>query len=79
MRSDILSVLEGNQDLKTYLRLQPVWYRRLTRNPREIRKMETEAVYFYKKSIPDRVAQLTNGVQMASMMLSMFQSMNTGK
>ncbi|PLT27702.1 YlbE-like family protein [Peribacillus deserti] len=79
MRKDVLEMIEGNEDLKNYLRLQPIWYRRLTRNPHQIQKMETEAVYFFKKSIPDRVSQLTNGVQMASMMISMFQTMNAVK
>jgi len=68
-------MIEGKEDLQKYLRLQPIWYRRLTRNPHEIQKMETEAVYFFKKSIPHRVSQITNGVQMASMMISMFQAM----
>ncbi|WP_409292080.1 YlbE-like family protein [Peribacillus sp. SCS-37] len=78
MRRDILEYIEGKEDLKNYLRLQPIWYRRLSRRPQEIKKMETDAAYFFKKSIPDRVSQLTNGVQMASMMMSMFQAMNSG-
>ncbi|MBM7692391.1 hypothetical protein JOC77_001821 [Peribacillus deserti] len=79
MRKDLFEIIEGKEDLKKYLRLQPIWYRRLTRNPQQLQKMETEAAYFFKKSIPDRVSQLTNGVQMASMMISMFQTMNAVK
>lgn len=75
MRQDIYEWIKGNDDQLNYLRLQPIWYRKLTRNPQEIEKLGTEAVYHFEKSIPHRVGQLTNGVQVASMMLNMIQTM----
>jgi len=68
--------IQGNEDLQNFLRQQPMWYKRLSRNPQDLAVFETEAKYFFKKSIPDRVLQLSNSVQMASMMVSMFQSMS---
>ncbi|WP_019242431.1 MULTISPECIES: YlbE-like family protein [Bacillus] len=75
MRQDLYEWIKGNEDQLKYLRLQPIWYRRLMRNPHEIEKLGTESVYHFEKSIPQRVSQLTNGVQVASMMLNMIQTM----
>ena len=78
MRQDIYELIEADEDLLNFLRQQPIWYRRLSRNPQDFELFSTETKYFFKKSIPDRVNQLSNSVQMASMMVSMFQSMNSG-
>lgn len=75
MRQDVYEFIESDQDLLAYLRQQPIWYHRLSRNPQDLRKMEAEAKYYFKKSIPDRVNQLSNGVQMASMVVSMLNTM----
>ena len=54
-----------------------MWYRKLSRNPQLVEEMGTEALYHFEKSIPHRVDKLTNGVQVASIMLSMLQGMNS--
>jgi hypothetical protein len=36
-------------------------------------------LHHYKKTIPHHVEKFSNGVQMASMMMSMFQAMNANK
>ncbi len=77
MRQNIYKFIEENDDLRQYLRIQPIWYRRLMRNPHHIEQLETEATYFFKKSIPDRVSKFTDSVQVASMMLNMFQAVNS--
>ncbi|PQD94934.1 hypothetical protein CYL18_11395 [Pradoshia eiseniae] len=79
MRQDVYEQIQGNEDLRDFLRQQPMWYRRLSRNPQDFSVFETESKYFFKKSIPDRVLQLSNSVQMASMMVSMFQSMSMNR
>lgn len=76
MRQDVYELILANQDLKSYLRKQPFWYRSLMRNPHQLNKMETEASYYFNKSIPQRVNKFSDGVQMASMLLNMFQAMN---
>lgn len=79
MRKDVYIYLEQNKELRTFLREQPIWYRRLSRDPNKLRNMEIEALHYYKKTIPHRVEKFSNSVQMASMMISMFQAMNTNK
>ncbi|RFU63395.1 YlbE-like family protein [Peribacillus glennii] len=75
MRQDVYSLIEENQDLKKFLRGQPYWYRRLMRNPQDLDKLETEAAYHFNKTIPQRINKFSDGVQMASMLLGMFQAM----
>ncbi len=75
MRQDIFQYIRENEDQLKYLRLHPIWYRRLTRNPQDYEKFGTEAVYHFEKSIPHRVSKLTNSVQIANMMLGMLQTM----
>jgi len=77
VRQDIYAWIKENEDQLKYLRLQPIWYRKLMRNPHEVEKLGTEAVFHFEKSVPHRVNKLTNGIQVASMMLNMIQTMNT--
>ncbi len=77
MRQDVYEVIKENEDLLKLLRMQPYWYRKLMRNPQLLEKLDTDAVFFFKKSIPDRVSKFSDGVQFASMMMNMFQAMKT--
>ena len=76
MRQDVYEWIKENEDQLKYLRLQPIWYRRLMRNPRDFEKMSTEAVYHFEKSVPQRVNKFSDGIQVANMMLGMLQAMN---
>jgi YlbE-like protein len=75
LRQEVMDYINGRKDLKEFLREQPVWYRKLTRNPGDFTSFETASQYYFEKTIPHRVAKFSNGVQMASMMFQMFQSM----
>jgi YlbE-like protein len=76
MRKDVYNYLEKNKELLTYMHEQPIWYRKLTRDPSQLQAMEIAALHYYKKTIPHQVEKFSSGVQMASMMMSMFQMMN---
>lgn len=76
MRKDIMDYIRADKELSRFLREQPMWYRKLSRNPNDLQLFEVSALHYYKRTIPDRVEKLSNGVQMATMMLSMFQGMN---
>ena len=75
MRKDVLEYIESQKDLKKFIREQPIWYRKLSRNPYDLQAVEIESLNYYKKTIPDQVNKFTNSVQMASMMFHMFQAM----
>lgn len=77
MRNEIVDLLDSNQELKQFIREQPQWYRTLSRNPEKIQTMQIASMHYYRKTIPHKVEMFTNGVQMASMMMHMFQMMNS--
>ncbi|MHC0037291.1 YlbE-like family protein [Pseudoneobacillus sp. C159] len=76
MRKEIIEYLQERKDLREYIRQQPDWYRKLSRNPNELEAFEIASLQFFRKTIPDQVEKFSNGVQMASMMMHMFQAMN---
>ncbi|RHW36526.1 hypothetical protein D1B31_17585 [Neobacillus notoginsengisoli] len=77
MRTEVMDYIIGRKDLKQFIREQPVWYRKLSRNPHGLQDFETASLYYFERTIPHRVAKFSNGVQMASMMFQMFQSMKS--
>ncbi|MDQ0272396.1 YlbE-like family protein [Cytobacillus purgationiresistens] len=77
MRKEIRDYLQQKKELQDFVREQPQWYRTLSRNPAEIQKLEVETLHYHKKTIHHHVEKFSNGVQMASMMMSMFQAMNS--
>jgi hypothetical protein len=76
MRHEIYEYLQEKKELREFIRQQPIWYRKLTRNPQDLQSFETAALHYFRKTIPHQVEKFSNGVQMASMMLHMFQAMN---
>jgi hypothetical protein len=76
MRKEVMDYLDGQRDLKQFIREQPHWYRKLSRNPYDLEALEIASLHFYKRTIPHQVEKFSNSVQMASMMFHMFQSMN---
>ncbi len=76
MRQSIKEYIAQNSELHQFIREQPQWYRQLSRNPNQLEAFEIASLHYYKKTIPDHVQKFSNGVQMASMMVSMFQAMN---
>ncbi|WML49370.1 YlbE-like family protein [Neobacillus sp. PS3-34] len=75
MRKEIIDYLETKTDLQKFVREQPIWYRKLSRNPFDLESLEIASLHHYKRTVPHQVEKFTNGVQMASMMFHMFQSM----
>lgn len=76
MRIEIFEYLQERTDLKEFIRQQPIWYRKLSRNPQDLQSFETASLHYFRKTIPDHVEKFSNSVQMASMMIHMFQAMN---
>ncbi|HYK74674.1 MAG TPA: YlbE-like family protein [Pseudoneobacillus sp.] len=76
MRTEIIDYLQEKKDLKEFLRQQPHWYRKLARNPHDLQALEVASLHYFRKTIPDHVEKFSNSVQMASMMMHMFQAMN---
>jgi hypothetical protein len=55
-----------------------MWYRKLTRNPHALNDFELASLNYYKQTIPHKVEKFYNSVEMANMMLAMFQATRSG-
>lgn len=77
LRSELYDYIQNNEDLQKFIREQPIWYRKLSRDPLKIQEFELAMMQYYKKTIPDRVDKFQNQIQMASFLVEMFKSMRT--
>lgn len=73
MRPEIIRLLNENQELRTFIRQNPGWYRRLSRNPAEFQDLEKEANYFYGRTFPQRVERMQSNIGLAMMMMEMLK------
>ncbi|MGO4887906.1 YlbE-like family protein [Anaerobacillus sp. MEB173] len=76
MRKDIQNYLANRPDLKQFMREQPIWYRRLSRNPSAIQSMEQQANVYYGRTFPQRIERLQNNINLTMMLLEMVRNMN---
>lgn len=74
MRKDLLSSIRHDPLLHEYIRMHPYWYRKLGRNPESFSEFRYEAKQFFGKTIPQRIEKLNQNVQMAMMLMQMFQA-----
>lgn len=77
MRQEVQLYLVQRQDLKQYLRINPIWYRRLTRDPHLIKEMEREAKVYYGKTFPQKIERFHSNLNMAMMLLEMMKGMGS--
>ncbi|MCP8970270.1 YlbE-like family protein [Ectobacillus ponti] len=81
MRRELMEFVQSKEDLQRFIREQPHWYRKLSRDPSGREDFELAALQYYRKTIPDQVNKFQNQLSMAAIMLEMFQYMrqqNTG-
>lgn len=77
MRREVWHVVQSNPDYHRFIQENPQWYRRLTRNPTDLETLDISVKQYFKKSIPDQVGKLSQNVQLASMMIDLFQMMQS--
>ncbi|WP_010282736.1 YlbE-like family protein [Bacillus timonensis] len=75
MRQETYEYLKTKKHLHTFVRQNPIWYRKLSRHPRAFQILENEAKVYYKQTIPHKVQKLNQSLEMASFMLQMYQGM----
>lgn len=73
MRAEVYEWIRSNPDIHHYLRIHPVWYRRLARNPETLERMVKESDLYYGKTLPQRVEKLQRNMQLAMMMVEMMK------
>ncbi|MFD1360228.1 YlbE-like family protein [Lentibacillus salinarum] len=62
--------LQENPELAKFVRLNPVWYRYLTREPHRIQELEKASKQFYGKTFSQQVDKIGSHVQMVNMLIN---------
>ncbi|GAC91265.1 hypothetical protein KN10_1701 [Anoxybacillus flavithermus NBRC 109594] len=75
MRKDVYEYIVAKPKLHQFLREQPIWYRRLARRPMDIKEMEKQMRHYYKQTLPHKVEQVVQTIEMANMMMAMMKLM----
>ncbi|MEH7222436.1 YlbE-like family protein [Bacillus sp. JJ1566] len=75
MRQESYEYLNSKKQLRAFVRQNPIWYRKLTRNPRDFQRLENEAKAYFKQTFPHKVQKINQSLEMASFMLQMYQGM----
>ena len=75
MESTCYYYLKSNPELLRFVRLNPIWYRYLARDPSRMNEIEKEAKIFYGKTIPQRLEKMSHHIQMASMLIQLAGNM----
>ncbi|MBO8155361.1 MAG: hypothetical protein H0Z32_02775 [Bacillaceae bacterium] len=75
MERSVYTYLLKRPDLLHFVRMNPEWYRLLSRNPEHVLSIESYAKVFYGKTFPQRVEQINQQLSMLNMLLSVGQMM----
>jgi hypothetical protein len=75
MRKEVRQYIKSKQILEKFIHEQPLWYRKLTRNPSDLESFELAALQHYQQTIPYKIEKISSSLEMASLMFHMFQSM----
>ncbi|MDL4841287.1 YlbE-like family protein [Aquibacillus rhizosphaerae] len=75
MQPDVYHSIKHRSGLLHFIRLNPHWYRKLTRDPQSLADLEREAKVFYGKTMPQRIEKVSSHIQMVSMLMQMAGAM----
>lgn len=75
MQPSVYQYLESRPDLIKFIRMNPIWYRTITRDPSVIPTMEQEAKYYFGKTASQKIERFSNQLQMVQMIMQMAKAM----
>ncbi|MFT8361761.1 MAG: YlbE-like family protein [Sporolactobacillus sp.] len=79
MRKEIQVYLDEHTDQKLFIRLHPEWYRRLSRDPGQLKNLKSAADVFYGRTFQQRVDRFNEQAGLFSMLMSMVQAMGNSQ
>lgn len=73
MRREVQQYLRSRPDLSFFVRMNPAWYRRLSRSPYQWAELEQEAKVFYGKTFSQKAERFSQQLKTANFMLGLAQ------
>lgn len=79
MRKEMQEYLKQRQDLKQFIRHNPIWYRYLSRDPQSLSQLENEVKVYNGMTIPQKLDRFQSNLNMAMMLLDMVRGLGEAK
>ena len=76
MRPELIAFLDEHPDYRMFLRMNPVWYTRLSRDPAAIQKMKSDVDDFYGRSLTKKIEKFGQQLNMINMMMELAMMAN---
>lgn len=76
MHQTIYQYIKKNEELLTFLRYHPIWYRYLMRDPQRLHEMIQASKKFHGHTFSQRVDKFTNHMQMVHTLIQLTSAMN---
>ncbi len=71
MQAIVYQHLISNPELLHFVRMNPIWYRRLTRYPEQVYQLNQFSKQYYGKTFHHRLGKVSQNIQLVNMLLSM--------
>lgn len=75
VRKEVFDLIENNKQLQKFIRENPIWYRKLTRNPYATNEIQVASKEYFQQTLPHKIQKFNQSLQFASFMLQMYQGM----
>ncbi len=75
MQPGLYQYLESRDDLLKFMRMNPEWYRKITRDPSILPSMEQESKQYFGQTVTQKMERVNNQIQMVQMLMQMAQTM----
>ncbi|HLR62232.1 MAG TPA: YlbE-like family protein [Lentibacillus sp.] len=75
MQIQVYQYLKQYPELAHFVRLNPVWYRYLTREPQKVRELERASKAFYGKTFSQQIGKIGSHVQMVNTLINLAGAM----
>jgi hypothetical protein len=71
MEAKVYKYLLSRPDILHFVRMNPMWYRRLTRYPESMQMLESASKEFYGKTFYQKVGKVNDQINLLTMLMSM--------
>lgn len=78
MRKELQQYVEMRPDLKHFIREQPIWFKRLSREPHLMATIEQEAKVYYGQTFSQKVQKFQERIETAAMFMELMKVMGQG-
>ncbi|MDY0396279.1 YlbE-like family protein [Virgibacillus halophilus] len=75
MDQQLFTSIKSQPEYRQFLRMNPVWYRYLSRDPASFSTFKKESALFHGKTVGQRIERLQDTVNLANMLLQFTREM----